>query len=74
MQGSKSGAEPEIPQDVHLIDSVPHDWLFPRMDAVMHHGGAGVGTFKSLCLRVERLIMNTSIRPLRHLCLQVFRP
>ena len=23
------------------IDSVPHDWLFPRMAAVVHHGGAG---------------------------------
>ncbi|MGE5071892.1 MAG: glycosyltransferase [Anaerolineae bacterium] len=23
------------------VDSVPHDWLFPRMAAVVHHGGAG---------------------------------
>ena len=23
------------------IDSAPHDWLFPRMSAVVHHGGAG---------------------------------
>ncbi|SHG13019.1 glycosyltransferase [Streptoalloteichus hindustanus] len=27
--------------DVLGIDSVPHDWLFPRMAAVVHHGGAG---------------------------------
>lgn len=27
--------------DVLFIDSVPHDWLFPRMAAVVHHGGAG---------------------------------
>jgi sterol 3beta-glucosyltransferase len=26
---------------VYLIDSVPHDWLFPQMAAVVHHGGAG---------------------------------
>jgi len=26
---------------VYLLDSVPHDWLFPRMSAVVHHGGAG---------------------------------
>lgn len=44
MQGSKSTAEPEIPSDVHLVDSVPHEWLFPRMAAVMHHGGAGVSS------------------------------
>ena len=23
------------------IEGAPHDWLFPRMAAVMHHGGAG---------------------------------
>jgi UDP:flavonoid glycosyltransferase YjiC (YdhE family) len=23
------------------IESVPHDWLFPRVAAVVHHGGAG---------------------------------
>jgi len=27
--------------DVLVIDAVPHDWLFPRMAAVVHHGGAG---------------------------------
>jgi UDP:flavonoid glycosyltransferase YjiC (YdhE family) len=24
-----------------LLDAAPHDWLFPRMAAVVHHGGAG---------------------------------
>jgi UDP:flavonoid glycosyltransferase YjiC (YdhE family) len=24
-----------------MVDSIPHDWLFPRMSAVVHHGGAG---------------------------------
>jgi UDP:flavonoid glycosyltransferase YjiC (YdhE family) len=23
------------------IGHVPHEWLFPRMDVVVHHGGAG---------------------------------
>ncbi|MFV0451523.1 MAG: glycosyltransferase [Propioniciclava sp.] len=23
------------------VDDVPHEWLFPRMSAVIHHGGAG---------------------------------
>ncbi|TDC84928.1 glycosyltransferase [Actinomadura sp. 7K507] len=27
--------------DVISIGDVPHDWLFPRMAAVVHHGGAG---------------------------------
>jgi len=31
----------ELPDSVFLIDAVPHDWLFPRVAAVVHHGGAG---------------------------------
>jgi sterol 3beta-glucosyltransferase len=27
--------------DVFVMDSVPHDWLFPYTAAVVHHGGAG---------------------------------
>ena len=30
----------KMPNHVFVIDSVPHDWLFPRMAAVVHHGGA----------------------------------
>jgi UDP:flavonoid glycosyltransferase YjiC (YdhE family) len=26
---------------IYLLDSVPHDWLFPRLSAAVHHGGAG---------------------------------
>ena len=26
---------------VYFADYVPHDWLFPRVRAVVHHGGAG---------------------------------
>ncbi len=31
----------DLPDDVFVIDSAPHDWLMPRMAAVVHHGGAG---------------------------------
>jgi len=27
--------------DVLVLDEIPHDWLFPRVAAVVHHGGAG---------------------------------
>jgi sterol 3beta-glucosyltransferase len=27
--------------DVLVVESVPHEWLFPRCSAVVHHGGAG---------------------------------
>lgn len=26
---------------VHVLDAVPHTWLFPRVAAVVHHGGSG---------------------------------
>lgn len=31
----------QLPPNVYGVDSVPHDWLFPRVRAVVHHGGAG---------------------------------
>jgi sterol 3beta-glucosyltransferase len=31
----------DLPDSVTKIDSAPHGWLFPRMAAVVHHGGAG---------------------------------
>jgi sterol 3beta-glucosyltransferase len=31
----------KLPDSVFLVDSVPHDWLFPCMAAVVHHCGAG---------------------------------
>jgi len=31
----------DLPDSILRIDAVPHDWLFPRMAAVVHHGGAG---------------------------------
>jgi sterol 3beta-glucosyltransferase len=30
-----------LPDTVCLVDSIPHSWLFPRVAAVVHHGGAG---------------------------------
>jgi sterol 3beta-glucosyltransferase len=30
-----------VPDDVCVIESAPHEWLFPRMAAVVHHGGVG---------------------------------
>lgn len=36
------GLEPsELPDNVYLLKSAPHDWLFPQCAAVVHHGGAG---------------------------------
>jgi sterol 3beta-glucosyltransferase len=34
-------AADDVPDDVFLLDAAPHEALFPRMAAVVHHGGAG---------------------------------
>lgn len=31
----------ELPNSILMVDSIPHSWLFPRVKAVIHHGGAG---------------------------------
>jgi sterol 3beta-glucosyltransferase len=31
----------DLPPSMFMIDAAPHDWLFPHMAAVVHHGGAG---------------------------------
>jgi sterol 3beta-glucosyltransferase len=31
----------EFPSCIYPLKSVPHDWLFPQVSAVVHHGGAG---------------------------------
>jgi UDP:flavonoid glycosyltransferase YjiC (YdhE family) len=30
-----------LPEGILAIESIPHEWLFPQMRAVVHHGGAG---------------------------------
>lgn len=30
-----------LPEGVRVVGSVPHSWLFPRVGAIVHHGGAG---------------------------------
>ena len=35
------GEDRKLPEYALGVESVPHSWLFPRMSAVVHHGGAG---------------------------------
>ncbi|ESK98185.1 udp-glucose:sterol glycosyltransferase [Moniliophthora roreri MCA 2997] len=40
---ASEASEPEepLPKQIYSISSIPHDWLFQRIDAACHHGGAG---------------------------------
>jgi len=35
------GKEVALPESVWRTDDIPYSWLFPRVAAVVHHGGAG---------------------------------
>lgn len=31
----------QLPDSIYMVESIPHTWLFPRVAAVVHHGGVG---------------------------------
>lgn len=31
----------ETGENIHVLEAVPHTWLFPRVSTVIHHGGSG---------------------------------
>jgi UDP:flavonoid glycosyltransferase YjiC (YdhE family) len=35
----------DLPASVLMVDSIPFSWLFPRVAAVVHHGGAGTTAY-----------------------------
>ncbi|MCJ1282751.1 hypothetical protein MMC26_002076 [Xylographa opegraphella] len=43
------GDENNIPDNVYMLENTPHDWLFPRVSAVVHHGGAGTTAIGLKC-------------------------
>lgn len=45
-----------LPANILRIDGAPHDWLFPRVAAVVHHGGVGT-TAAALRAGVPQIIV-----------------
>lgn len=41
VNGDEKSADITAPPECFLVDNVPHDWLFPKIDVALHHGGAG---------------------------------
>jgi sterol 3beta-glucosyltransferase len=31
----------DLPDTIFMVGSIPHSWIFPRVSAIVHHGGAG---------------------------------
>ncbi|ORY35482.1 hypothetical protein BCR39DRAFT_461494 [Naematelia encephala] len=38
---AKEGEQIQFPASCYGLEKVPHGWLFPKIDAALHHGGAG---------------------------------
>ncbi|KAI0304370.1 hypothetical protein B0F90DRAFT_1948660 [Multifurca ochricompacta] len=55
MSKSKGEDDATFPEECYSLDRVPHDWLFPQIDAALHHGGAGT-TGASLRAGIPTLI------------------
>jgi UDP:flavonoid glycosyltransferase YjiC (YdhE family) len=41
MSGWGGLSSASLPRNVFSMDFAPHDWLFPQMAAIVHHGGSG---------------------------------
>lgn len=46
--GGLGGTE-NTPDNIFMLENTPHDWLFPRVSAVVHHGGAGTTAIGLKC-------------------------
>ncbi|KAM0722532.1 hypothetical protein Q7P37_001973 [Cladosporium fusiforme] len=47
--GGLGGEGKDTPDNVYMLGNTPHDWLFPRVKAVIHHGGAGTTAMGLKC-------------------------
>jgi hypothetical protein len=43
------GSNADCPENVFMLENTPHDWLFPKCAAVVHHGGAGTTAIGLKC-------------------------
>lgn len=45
-----------LPPEMLAIDEAPFDWLFPRVSAVIHHGGSGTVGYGLTCGRPTQIV------------------
>jgi hypothetical protein len=43
------GSNDDTPDNIFMLENTPHDWLFPKVSAVVHHGGAGTTAIGLKC-------------------------
>jgi len=50
------GNNATAPDNIYMLENTPHDWLFPKVSAVVHHGGAGTTAIGLKCGRPTMII------------------
>jgi len=53
----------DLPDTIYKIDSVPHNWLFPQMAAIVHHGGAGTTASALRCGKPTIIVPHFADQP-----------
>lgn len=46
----------DTPDHIFMLGNTPHDWLFPRVKAVVHHGGAGTTAIGLKCAKPTMIV------------------
>ncbi|CAK7237254.1 hypothetical protein SBRCBS47491_009913 [Sporothrix bragantina] len=47
--GGFGGKGDSVPDNIYMLENTPHDWLFPKVRAVVIHGGAGTTAIALKC-------------------------
>lgn len=50
------GSNADTPNNIFMLENTPHDWLFPKVSAVIHHGGAGTTAIGLKCGRPTMIV------------------
>jgi sterol 3beta-glucosyltransferase len=61
--GSNDGTTHPLPSTIFAVRGLPHAWLFPRVAAVVHHGGAGTTGAGLMAGRPTAVVPTTSDQP-----------
>ena len=61
--GSSDLTANHLPETIYAVRDIPHAWLFPRVAAVVHHGGAGTTGAGLAAGRPTIVVPTTSDQP-----------
>ncbi|KAF2163684.1 glycosyltransferase family 1 protein [Zasmidium cellare ATCC 36951] len=54
--GGLGHSNENTPDHIFMLGNTPHDWLFPKVKAVVHHGGAGTTAIGLKCAKPTMIV------------------